>query len=124
MNKKWTIIFALFTIFLLTIFVLAYSGIVATSLRHIPYYDEIGHFVLFGLFAYLGYRASNRKHFKFNNLSIPLVIFLAYIFAISEETLQLLSKNRTFSFGDMFFGLAGITFFYLLDTYFEKNHSR
>ncbi len=119
MNKKWTLVFVLFAIFMSAIIILAYLGIVATSLRFVPCYDDIGHFVLFGLLAYFGYRASNRKCFKFLGFSLPVFPFLISLFAILEETLQIFSTYRTFSFNDLFSGLGGILTFYLVDRFFK-----
>lgn len=114
----WPIIFTLFFLFCSTVIYLAYQKKIPSILAIIPYYDYIGHFVLFGLLFYLLHRAIKRFSIKLINHKTPLALLLISAFAIAEESLQIFSPNRTFDLLDLFLSLAGIVFFYWIDKRF------
>jgi len=99
---------------------LAYLGLIPTALSYIPWYDLIGHFVLMGILAYLLHRATGRKSFQLLGINLPIGPSTIAVFAIIEELLQSLSSARNFSLLDLFFSLAGIVVFYLLDKLLES----
>ena len=99
----------LYTIFLLTIFILAYLGLIPNTLNGIPHYDSIGHFVLYGLWGFFFANAFNQTVTSFNRIKIQKGIFYIVPIAICEELLQSFSPIREFSYYDMMWGLLGIT---------------
>ena len=111
---KWKNYFAVYTLFLLTIFVLAYMGHIPTKLNLIPFYDSIGHFVLYGTWGFLFAMAFSRPLAWVGKFAIQKGIFLVVPVAVVEECLQSLSPTRTFSLFDLGWGLLGITFAWLL----------
>jgi len=94
-----------FAIFVLAITWLAYNDLIPKQVKVIPYYDSIGHFVLFGIYAYLADLALKGKTVWF----IPVGPGLVILYAVIDEFLQKLSANRTFDLRDLFFGLLGIS---------------
>ena len=46
-NKKWAIILLGYFLLLITLSFLAYNRMIPSIIAKIPYYDDIGHFVLF-----------------------------------------------------------------------------
>jgi VanZ family protein len=106
MSSKLSLI--LYTAFLLTIFVLAYLRLIPTELNIIPFYDSIGHFTLYGIWAYLFARAFSQPVLLLGRFRIQLGIFIIIPIALVEESLQSLSRVRTFSLFDFGWGMLGI----------------
>jgi VanZ family protein len=115
-NKKWIFLLILSILSLVTILVLAYTKGIPSEIVYIPYYDKIGHIFLYGLFAYVIHRASNRRTIR----GIPLGIAAFTTFTISEEYIQSFSVNRTASISDLIFSLSGIALAYLIDRYLQN----
>lgn len=106
---KFSLILYTFGIFL--ILYLAYSNGVPSSVAVIPHYDLVFHFLLYGLWSYLAYRAFSRKLWAPGTLTL---------LTIAEELGQMLSVNRTFSLMDLFFSLLGIWLVICVDRIFSK----
>ena len=111
LNKKWITLAALCSVLITVILFAAYFGKIPNFIGAIPYYDKIGHIVLYGIWSYIFWRVSNRK-ILFN---IPLAPAAITVFTVVEEYLQILSPNRTASISDLIFSLAGIWLVILLD---------
>lgn len=114
MNKKWIIGAALMGGFLLLVSVLAYLKLIPTEIKSVPYYDSVGHFMLFGMFAFAAEMASRGRKTKVFGMQLPIGATLVAIYAFIDESLQVFSTVRTFDLHDLAFGLAGITFFYFV----------
>ena len=114
-NLIWIVLAVFSTIFILVVLMKAYSGGIPSFIGSIPYYDKIGHFVLYGIWSYLFWRASRRTVFYM----IPLTPALITVFTVVEEYLQVLSPNRTASFADLFFSLMGIWLVIVVDRRFR-----
>lgn len=99
-----------FTGLILIINFLAYNNLLPRDLKAIPYYDSIGHFVLFGIYAFLAQIAFKGKKF----FHIPIGSGLIALYATLDEFIQKFSPNRSFYLWDLFFSLLGI----LVATYF------
>lgn len=78
------------------------------AMLEIPYGDKIGHFVLYGILAYLLTVAMPFRRVKILRWNLPLGLVLAAGFASLEEISQLFFANRTASFIDLFSGYSGI----------------
>lgn len=102
---------ALFAAFILVITYLAYKDLLPKEiLKKIPHYDSIGHFVLFGMYAYLAQLAFKGKKFLF----VPIGAVLVAVYAVIDEYLQQFSANRSYDVLDLFFGLLGIVAAYIM----------
>jgi uncharacterized membrane protein YoaT (DUF817 family) len=88
---------------------------IPVKIKFIPFYDTLGHFILYGITAYLAHRALERKIVSYLGLNIPLGSLIISCFALVEESLQLLSPYRTFSLLDLTANLCGIILFYWID---------
>ncbi|MGB3510851.1 MAG: VanZ family protein, partial [Microcoleaceae cyanobacterium] len=94
-NKRWKIIGLFYFFLIILIISLANSGKLPTQLlSKIPHYDIIGHFVLYGIAAFLIHRAFQRKMVNIFNYQIYLGILLFSIFTVAEEFIQQLIPNR------------------------------
>ncbi|MDJ0553224.1 MAG: VanZ family protein [Microcoleaceae cyanobacterium MO_207.B10] len=112
-NKTWIVIALLYFCGIIFIISVANLGKLPTEqLSKIPHYDTIGHFVLYGIAAFLIHRAFKRKMVTILNYQISLGILLFSIFTVVEEFIQQLIPNRTFSFVDLGAGFMGIFIFY------------
>ncbi|MES2436542.1 MAG: VanZ family protein [Patescibacteria group bacterium] len=116
-------LFALaFFIFLVCFSIFAYVGTMPTAIKMIPYYDSVGHFLLFGILASAADLALQRKTTKIFGFTLSLGITLVIAFALIDESLQVLSSSRTFDLHDLSFGLVGILSFYLLGKLFSTKN--
>jgi len=73
-----------------------------------PYSDKLGHFILYGILAYLLTVAMPFRWVKILRWNFPLGAVLAVVFATLEEISQLFFVTRSASFVDLFSGYSGI----------------
>ncbi len=71
-NYKWRYLLLGYLLILLLIISAAYLRLIPTQLAHVPLYDIIGYFVLYGLAGYLAHRAINRRWLRLGPVSRPL----------------------------------------------------
>lgn len=105
---KTKIHLGLYTIVLLIIFLMAYLRYIPTEIFFFPFFDSLGHFVLYGFWGYFFARAFSTTIAFIGRIEIQRGILLVIPIAIIEESLQSLSAFRTFSFFDMAWGVFGI----------------
>ncbi len=74
----------------------------------LPYYDKVGHVVLYGIPTYLGHRLCRQKHFRRFGLAIPAFPLFFALFTVTEEILQGFAPYRTLDGLDMLCSLLGI----------------
>jgi VanZ family protein len=106
------IVFAVYTSLIVAIFLLAYKGLIPVEIGLFPYYDSIGHFVLYGTWGYLAGRAFN-KNINYC-IKIPKGLLAILVVSILEELAQSFSGLRTFSLIDLFSGVFGICLSYAI----------
>lgn len=73
-----------------------------------PLADKIGHFVIYGIFAYLLTWAMPFRRVSLGRFSLPLGILIAVAFATLEEASQLFVARRTPDLLDLLMGYLGI----------------
>jgi hypothetical protein len=117
---KWRLGLGLYTAFILTVFLLAYLRFIPTQLNAVPYYDSIGHFVLYGTWGYFFARVFNRIVLRFDWIRVQFGILIIIPIATLEESLQSLSPVRTFSLFDLGWGCLGIMIACLIISMQEK----
>lgn len=105
---RWKTSLILYTLVLLVIFISAYLKLIPTEIKAVPFYDSIGHFVLYGIWGYLFARVFNKNALRSDSWFLPWGILLALTIAIVEESLQSFSAVRTFSLFDLGWGIVGI----------------
>lgn len=110
---KWKMYLIVYSILLLSIFAGAYLKLIPTGIKIIPFYDSLGHFVLYGIWGYLLAKVFNRQ-LMISSVGIPIGIGVALSTSIIEEVLQSLSSIRTFSLSDLGWGLMGIVISWLI----------
>lgn len=102
------LIFIGYTLFIILVSVLAYLNIIPTQQIKIPYYDYIGHFVLYSIWAYLFALVLPQRLFSILKLPVPTGILVVTGITIIEECFQSLSAVRSFSLIDLGCSLTGI----------------
>lgn len=78
---------------------------------NIPYGDKIGHFVLFGVLAFLVNFTFGMRSFSFGRFEYLLGSLIVMIVITAEEFTQIFMRGRTFSWLDLLCGYAGILVF-------------
>lgn len=74
--------------------------------------DKLAHFVLYGIAAFLGHQACNRRHIRQWGCSIPLFPALFSLFTLGEELVQQFSPHRSLDLLDLVASFAGIAIGY------------
>lgn len=110
----WSVAALLYGALFLLILWLAYTGNLPPQLAQIPFYDTIGHFVLYSLATYLGHRVLQQRRIHILAYHLPLWPLVFGLFTLTEEGLQSLSPNRTLSLVDLVASLIGVLFGYWL----------
>jgi VanZ family protein len=79
--------------------------------RGLPFGDKIGHFLLYGILAFLVNLALKNRTIAISGQQVLLGGVLVLIFALLEECTQMALSTRNFELWDMFCDLVGIVFF-------------
>ena len=74
----------------------------------IPLGDKLGHFMLYGVMAWLANISINHRTINIGKWKIPMGSLLVLGFAIAEEFTQLAFPHRTFDWADMLCDVLGI----------------
>jgi hypothetical protein len=74
----------------------------------LPLGDKIGHFIIYGILAYLLTWAMPFRRISIGRFSLPLGLVLAIGFATLEEFSQLFVERRTPGWLDLFSGYLGV----------------
>ena len=107
---KPKILALLFLLFIILIIIGADSGSLSPALRGIyefPGGDKVGHFILFGILAFLLAWAFPHP-IQLGRASIPIVILALLVFAALEEYSQRFFSSRTSDIFDLTFSCLGI----------------
>jgi hypothetical protein len=73
---------------------MAYRNALPPQLEYIPYYDKIGHVLIYGIAAYLGERWVRHRRFRLLGVRLPLFVTLFSLFVVAEELVQYFSPHR------------------------------
>jgi VanZ family protein len=95
------------------------AKLVNFPLAHPPY-DQLGHFILYGIASFLCHRATGKKNMNLFNYSIPFGPVIFTIFTAAEEMLQGILPNRSASIEDFLFSFCGIAFFYWIGEFGDR----
>lgn len=107
---KIKILALLFLLFILLVIVAADTGWMPPFIRAIydfPNGDRLGHFILYGILAFLLARAFPRP-LRLGPFAIPLVILALLVFAAAEEYTQNFFSTRTPDLVDLSCSYLGI----------------
>jgi hypothetical protein len=99
-----------FLLFMLMIVVAADRGALPSWVRSIyrfPGGDWVGHFVLYGILAFLGVRAFSQR-ILIGRRSIPIPMLVTILLAALEELSQFWFPLRNPDWRDLLFGVLGI----------------
>lgn len=101
------------SVFLLILWAAYTNNLPLDLLGKIPYYDKIGHVVLYAIASYLGHRVLNKRHFK-GRRWLPVFPVLFALVMTAEEIVQGLSPYRTLDSLDLVCSLSGVVLGYIL----------
>ncbi len=100
------------SLFLLILWAAYTNNLPLALLGKIPYYDKIGHVVLYALASYLGHRVLRRRHFR-GVRYLPVFPVLFSLAMTAEEIVQGISPHRTLDSLDLVCSLSGILLGYV-----------
>lgn len=100
-------------LFLLILWAAYTNNLPLDLLDKIPYYDKIGHVVLYAMASYLGHRILNRRHFR-GMRYLPIFPVLFGLVMTAEEIVQGISPYRTLDALDLVCSLSGVVVGYIL----------
>lgn len=109
---KWLACF--YAILFGLLLVLAYTGNLPSQLAVIPYYDKVGHVILYGVAAYLGHRVLHRFTLRFGCYRLPLWILVFSGWTLAEEGAQFFAPTRSLDALDLVCSVFGIVIGYWL----------
>lgn len=101
-------VFILYTLFIVSVSILAYLNIIPTKEITIPYYDLVGHSILYGIWGYLFAIVFHKPVIPSKKFILPWGIIFVSIITIIEELMQSLSSVRTSSLTDLACSMLGI----------------
>jgi VanZ family protein len=110
----WRAIAVIYAVIFLVILILAYTGNLPSQINQIPYFDKIGHVVLYSVASFVGHRVLQKRHIHPYGLKLPLFPLLFGLFTISEELSQVFSPNRSLDPIDLIASFLGILLGYWL----------
>ncbi|MEO1181057.1 MAG: hypothetical protein AAFX51_09435 [Cyanobacteria bacterium J06636_28] len=100
-------------LFLLILWGAYTNNLPLTLFAKIPYYDKIGHVVLYAVASYLGHQVFNRRHVK-GIRYLPIFPVLFGLAMTAEEIVQGISPYRTLDLLDLVCSLSGVLLGYVL----------
>ncbi|MEO1400313.1 MAG: VanZ family protein [Cyanobacteria bacterium J06635_1] len=107
-------------LFCLTLWAAYTDNLPTHLLKTIPYYDKIGHLVLYFIPSYLGHRVLRNRHFNALGLRLPIFPALFGLFTVTEELIQGFSPYRTLDMVDLICGFVGIVIGYGLAQHHQQ----
>src|SRR3954447_4228288 len=111
LDRRWLVLFALMLLFIAGVSAGADVGVVPTKFFGITYSDKAGHFVLYGMLAFLLHLALNRRTIHVDALAIPLAFLIACALGLMDEGQQYFMPHRSFDLTDFASDVVGIVFF-------------
>ena len=114
-NQRYVVLLALGYggLFLFILWAAYTNNLPLSLLGKIPYYDKIGHVVLYALASYLGHRVLQQRHFR----GVPYLPIFPVLFGLAmtaEEIVQGLSPYRTLDSLDLVCSLSGVVLGYFI----------
>ena len=111
---RWGLAALVYGVIFLIILVSACTGNLPAQLNVIPFYDKIGHVVLYCIATYLGHRLLNRRKIRIWKIKVPLWVLIFGSFTYVEEGLQFFSPNRSLDWIDLVASSIGLFLGYWL----------
>jgi VanZ family protein len=125
--KKIRIATLVFFLFICLIIVGADTGNMPhwlSQVYHFPNGDKVGHFVLYGIMAFLMNLSFPKWNFQAGTITLPGGSLLFSVFSILEEISQSFFASRNSSLLDVTCSLLGILAFSFLSNWFINRHGK
>ena len=87
----------------------------------VPYYDKVGHFILYGLLGFLLHIVLRYRTLKIGRVSVPYALLIIAALAMLDEFQQSFMPARSFDATDFAADMIGVLFFIGIADYL---HSR
>jgi len=125
--KKLRVITLLFFLFICFVIVSADTSRMPAwmyLIYHFPNGDKVGHFVLYGIMAFLMNISFPKWTYRLGSLTLPGGGLLFAVFSILEEISQSFFASRSSSLLDVACSLMGVLVFSVLSTFFIKRFQK
>lgn len=116
LEKTWTFRLTLYFASLLALSGLAYADRLPEWTHAFPHSDWVAHFLFLGGLGWMLHLAMRRRLWFW----IPVGPGVASVWSLADESFQLMSPHRSFSFADMAANFLGIWLVYGLWLLFQK----
>ncbi len=110
-QRRWLVLFVLMMVLVIIITIGADLRLIPTRPFRIRYSDKLGHFILYGILAFLLHFAVNGRRWKINRVSIPVAVCIVAAISLLDEAHQFFIRRRSLDAMDFAADVAGILFF-------------
>lgn len=119
-DSRWAARAAGFFLIVTVLSATAYLGKLPAWTQRIPHIDWAMHFLLLGGLGFCFHRLMRDRIVGFIGFTVPAGPLIVSIGSVMDESMQLFSANRVFSYADMTANLIGIWVFYFVYHYWIK----
>lgn len=110
-GRRFTILFALILLFIVAVSIGADLRLLPLHLIAFPYYDKLGHVILYGLLGLLLHLALGARALPIGRYCIPFAFLIVAAFAVVDELQQSFMPARSFDLTDLAADLLGVLIF-------------
>ncbi len=107
-TRVWLVAAMLFSLFIAGVSIAADFRLIPTQVRGIPYFDKMGHFVLFGILAFFLHLALGGRALTLGRVRVPAAFLIVVAFTLLDEWQQSLSPYRAVDPADLAADWVGI----------------
>lgn len=109
--RRSVFLFVLMGLFIITVSIGADLRLLPLHFIAFPYYDKLGHFVLYGVLGLLLHLALRSRALSFWRLPIPMALLVVAALAVLDELQQSFMPARSFDAVDFAADMIGVLFF-------------
>lgn len=109
--RRSVFLFVLMGLFIITVSIGADLRLLPLHFIAFPYYDKLGHFVLYGVLGLLLHLALRSRARSFWRLPIPMALLVVAALAVLDELQQSFMPARSFDAVDFAADMIGVLFF-------------
>lgn len=121
-ERRWLILFVLLLLFIFAVTVGADLRLLPLSRIRIPYYDKLGHFLLYGMLAFALEFALQFRAWRMGRIRIPYALLIVGALCVLDEGQQMFMPMRAADITD--FGadmLGSVCFLWVADFWGQKS---
>ncbi len=106
-ERRWLVLFALLLLFIFAVTVSADLRLLPLSRIRIPYYDKLGHFLLYGMLAFALEFALQSRAWRVGRIRIPFALLIVGALCVLDEGQQMFMPMRAADVSDFVADMLG-----------------